>query len=278
MKHGRLVFHFGVVVATAIVVGLTYHIPDQRELLRELTRESSLYESATAVVLALSAVYVLSVLARRSTYTLARWQRRFLVFIGALLVLAALEEISWGQHFFGFSPPEFFLRHNRQREVNLHNLVRFATLSRPFIGALLVFFIVMPLYDKLRRPTWLRRVRPLLPSLFVTLIFLYAVTINHYRIENPIEYGAYALFIVGFGAAAYLAFLAPEHRHPLHMAHFLLITVSALVFIAHREVLGFRNLQYEIMEFVLVYAFAFWLIDWVEATHTGKMSLADVAS
>jgi hypothetical protein len=255
-----------VIVATAIVVAVTYHVPEQRELLRDLTREGSLYESATAVVLALSAVYVLSVLARRNTYALARWQRRFLVLIGALLVLAALEEISWGQHLFGFDPPEFFVRHNRQRELNLHNLVRFATLSRPFIGALLVFFIVMPLYDKLRSPTWLRRVRPLLPSLFVTLIFLYAVTVNHYRIENPIEYAAYPLALVGLGAAAYLAFLAPEHRHPIHMVHFLLIVASALVFIAHREVLGFRNLQYEIMEFVLVYAFGFWVFDWVEAT------------
>ncbi len=35
----------------------------------------------------------------------------------------ALEEISWGQRVFGYRPPAYFLEHNYQQELNLHNVV-----------------------------------------------------------------------------------------------------------------------------------------------------------
>jgi hypothetical protein len=48
---------------------------------------------------------------------------------GAALVVLALgafvfmgEEISWGQHFLGFSTPEKFMEINRQHETNIHNI------------------------------------------------------------------------------------------------------------------------------------------------------------
>ena len=34
-----------------------------------------------------------------------------------------MEEISWGQRIFGIESPEWFLKHNRQVETNVHNLV-----------------------------------------------------------------------------------------------------------------------------------------------------------
>lgn len=41
--------------------------------------------------------------------------------VAALFV--ALEEISYGQHLFGWSSPEYFREHNLQGEVNLHNML-----------------------------------------------------------------------------------------------------------------------------------------------------------
>ena len=35
------------------------------------------------------------------------------------------EEISWGQHFFNWETPEFFLRYNHQKETNFHNISNF---------------------------------------------------------------------------------------------------------------------------------------------------------
>jgi hypothetical protein len=46
----------------------------------------------------------------------------FLITAGVLLLLAAGEELSWGQHMFDFHSPGFFNRHNTQGETNIHNL------------------------------------------------------------------------------------------------------------------------------------------------------------
>jgi hypothetical protein len=44
-----------------------------------------------------------------------------LLFVAGLYVF--LEEISWGQRLIGFESPEFFKKHNYQKEANLHNLL-----------------------------------------------------------------------------------------------------------------------------------------------------------
>ena len=40
--------------------------------------------------------------------------------IGLIFYLG--EEISWGQHFFRWSTPEFFIKYNNQNETNIHNI------------------------------------------------------------------------------------------------------------------------------------------------------------
>ncbi len=54
---------------------------------------------------------------------LLNWRQGAL--LAALVVLAifgAGEEISWGQRLLGIDSPDFFLTHNQQQEINLHNL------------------------------------------------------------------------------------------------------------------------------------------------------------
>ena len=53
-------------------------------------------------------------------------ERRFtasLAFMGLVFLFGVGEELSWGQRLIGFESPEPFLRHNAQRELNVHNLV-----------------------------------------------------------------------------------------------------------------------------------------------------------
>ena len=45
-----------------------------------------------------------------------------LALIGLAPLLVTLEEVSWGQRCFAISPPDFFLQHNVQHEISLHNL------------------------------------------------------------------------------------------------------------------------------------------------------------
>ena len=47
----------------------------------------------------------------------------FLIFSG-LCILFSLEEISWGQRIFGINSPEYFLEHNDQGEINIHNVIQ----------------------------------------------------------------------------------------------------------------------------------------------------------
>lgn len=47
----------------------------------------------------------------------------FFLLVGLFCFFVAMEEISWGQRVAGFRPPSYFLEHNFQQELNLHNVV-----------------------------------------------------------------------------------------------------------------------------------------------------------
>jgi tetratricopeptide (TPR) repeat protein len=80
---------------------------------------------------------------------------RYRIFFALLAVscfYVFMEEISWGQRIIGFASPEFFQRHNLQRQVNLHNFLvgPFHTLTKVVIEymlatALVVYGLVYPL-------------------------------------------------------------------------------------------------------------------------------------
>lgn len=60
----------------------------------------------------------------------AKGQRRalgtvpwFPIGVAGFCLLVAMEEISWGQRVLGYRPPRYFLEHNFQQELNLHNVV-----------------------------------------------------------------------------------------------------------------------------------------------------------
>lgn len=94
---------------------------------------------------------VASVLAFRLA---ARTRRKVPTFIRALYVLfavgalfAGLEEISYGQHFFGWRTPRWFDEQNVQHETNLHNLAGDKpgkTLRNGALGAVTLGGIVLP--------------------------------------------------------------------------------------------------------------------------------------
>ncbi|QQR91711.1 MAG: hypothetical protein IPJ88_08390 [Myxococcales bacterium] len=75
-----------------------------------------------------------------------------LIALSLFCVFIAGEEISWGQRLFALKPPDYFLAHNFQQELNLHNLVaEEKTLgqkidTRYFVAALAVLYgVLIPL-------------------------------------------------------------------------------------------------------------------------------------
>lgn len=71
-------------------------------------------------VAALAASIVSFVLLRQAHLTTGLARGFFVLFGGAMFFLA-MEEISWGQQFFGFSTPESWRERNTQDELTLHN-------------------------------------------------------------------------------------------------------------------------------------------------------------
>lgn len=76
------------------------------------------------------------------------------VLLGAGLLFMSLEEISWGQRIFGVESPEWFLEHNTQQEITVHNL-------GPVQAILHKLYIVVGLYGSL---AWFLLVSPSLRS------------------------------------------------------------------------------------------------------------------
>ncbi len=69
----------------------------------------------------------------------------FLAGVGLFCFFVAMEEISWGQRVLGYRPPAYFLEHNFQQELNVHNLpgqaLRVFTLKAVILG----YGVLLPL-------------------------------------------------------------------------------------------------------------------------------------
>ena len=75
-----------------------------------------------------------------------RARRVFDGLVGVFLLFVAGEEMSWGQRLFGITPPSYFLEHNTQQEMNVHNFSSiFGGPKGPFTLVLVGYAVVMPL-------------------------------------------------------------------------------------------------------------------------------------
>jgi len=63
------------------------------------------------------------------------------------------EEISWGQRLIGFLPPTYFLEHNFQQELNVHNLAKKWLRQLVLLGVVLGYGVALPLLGAVPRIT-----------------------------------------------------------------------------------------------------------------------------
>lgn len=90
--------------------------------LRFVASEQGLVELGTAILFAASSYLAGRLCLTRAIELPALYRALYGLFAVAALFVA-LEEISYGQHLFGWRSPEFFQEHNLQGEVNLHNML-----------------------------------------------------------------------------------------------------------------------------------------------------------
>jgi hypothetical protein len=118
-----------------------------------LSREDRLIEYLTAVFLAVSGVLFIRSSAfslREKTFQYRKLRTVMFVLAGLVFLVAAGEEVSWGQRIFKFETPETLVALNDQNEFNFHNIdkkffdraVDRTTIVFVFFGAVLLFLRV----------------------------------------------------------------------------------------------------------------------------------------
>ena len=72
-------------------------------------------------------------------------QRWGLAAVATLCAFIALEEISWGQRLLGYRPPVYFLEHNFQQELNVHNVASRSARKLAVQALIAGYGVVLPL-------------------------------------------------------------------------------------------------------------------------------------
>jgi hypothetical protein len=143
--------------------------------------------------------------------------------VGILFIVAAFEEISWGQRIFGFDTPEKLLAINDQDEFNFHNIdKRFFDRALDRLNILFVVFTTVMLF--LNRDYFLG-VR--MPDVFLTLSF---ALIPFYHQYNVISLDFYHLLYLPLLAIFFLGIIQKQHIISLSTVVAFLLTIFLLVF------------------------------------------------
>lgn len=132
----------------------------------------------------------------------------FTITLGILMILAAGEEISWGQRIFGIESTDFFKENNSQEELNFHNLVingvRINTLvfSLVLISVLVIYMIIIPYFYRknLKVRNFFDSKGVILPKSYQTIstLLVFAITslIPHGKKAELLEFGAVFIFLL----------------------------------------------------------------------------------
>lgn len=154
MDRGKVLSVIEIALSSALFIAVLYGIGvrylEGPEAFRHYVREDGPVEYATAFFL-----FAGSLVALCRAVTCCRGKRHLPILTWSVLAFlfffAAGDEISWGQRILNIDSGEFFLKHNKQEEINIHNLVvagknlNIIIFSRLVIIALLFYFIVIPL-------------------------------------------------------------------------------------------------------------------------------------
>lgn len=120
---------------------------------RFLKSEAGFVELSTALFLFIAIGYCISALTVTRREHMSRYLRAWLVLLIAGAAYFALEELSYGQHIFGWGTPDALRELNDQEETNLHNVhALFDQVPRALLTlGILVGGVIMPLYRYFRK-------------------------------------------------------------------------------------------------------------------------------
>jgi hypothetical protein len=168
----RMIVLFPIACVVIYVLALT--LPATREIALWSLNENRPVEMLTFVLLFAGGLQGLRVAYQASARGETMPVVAFYVLVGVLLLVGGMEEIAWGQQFFGFATPEFMKDLNAQDELTLHNIEGLQGHSEWFrltfglSGLLGVTLAVRPLFRRIGVP-------PVLLSHFVVITAMAAI-------------------------------------------------------------------------------------------------------
>lgn len=251
---GRGIFNLYLVAAVAAVLTvLMTRFGGWPGLLEQMTVEGGPFETATALALAALGLWCLL---RRTWY----WR-----IFGLLLILAALEEISWGQRLLGFETPLWLKGANYQEETNLHNLIDSEVFSALVLVPVHIAFVYLPLmmrlWPRLGELPLIDRIPPrLMPSPHTTLIFCFGWGLHAWWM--PAAAADSAALLIALALAGFACWRGGAWRAPGVRLHYGLVCLATLIFAMSASIYRYYNMQYEIRELFVVIGFAHWLTAW----------------
>ena len=149
MKHGNLMLYHVMPLFIVVFPFLWYLLIPIEGVLKG---ENGIIELSTAGFLFIAIGYCVSSMRLSKRLDLSRYLRGWLLLMIAGATYFALEELSYGQHIFGWGTPEGMRELNDQEETNLHNMhALFDQVPRAILTlGILVGGVVLPLYRKFR--------------------------------------------------------------------------------------------------------------------------------
>jgi len=202
-------------LAIVILLGIYFGYTDRDFFDHQFIVEDGPVEYGTAFFLlcvSITAIYKLVSLWKYKSFT---WRFGFIMF-ALLFFFAAGEEISWGQRIFNIQTTEYFTEHNRQKELNLHNLeVDGVKLNKLIFGQLLtitiaVYLLIVPVLY--RKKQWAKN---LLNKFGVPVIFWHhtiAFVVCTLTMLIIPEDRKWEIYEFGFALIFFLIFLNPLNK------------------------------------------------------------------
>jgi hypothetical protein len=139
----------GSLAGTALCAALLWLSQRDGDAYYRLLQEDGVLEWSTVFALLLAAgCFARAALRGARSGLRASWAPALLSLFCAFV---ALEEISWGQRLIGYRPPVYFLEHNFQQELNVHNVASSFLRELVLIGVLGVWGSALPLLLRARR-------------------------------------------------------------------------------------------------------------------------------
>jgi len=180
----------GLVITLGIVVYGLFLLRQDPQAFQVWIREDGLVEWLTFVVLMMMSVYSFAISFHFDQSNETKVAGRVWLFMGLLFLFGAMEEISWGQRILGVESPEWFLKHNRQFETNVHNLVIYGVnLNKAvfglFLGILvLIHMLGVPILYRLNRSfkNFINRWAIPIPQNYQILLFIIVNIILQYHL------------------------------------------------------------------------------------------------